>query len=126
MPLPRLSARLPGPGQYTSAAQMSRQVTLLLPGPRQLDGSSLPPEPFDISWASIRALAGEELDKAQQIAQESTHLVSIPYRIGITENMLVQFEQRVFQIKYIEDPDELHFELRLFCAELGQNAGEQS
>jgi len=74
----------------------------------------------------MRALAGEELDKAQQIAQESTHLVTIPYQLGIAENMLLFFEGRFFQIKHIEDPDEMHIELRMFCAEIGQNAGGQT
>ena len=125
MPLPRLSARVPGPGQYTNAAQMSRQVTLYRPGQRDAsDGSTTPPEPFVVSWAAIRALAGDELDKAQQIAQETTHLVTLPYQSGITENMLVKFEERMFQIRYIEDPDEMHWELRIFCAEVGQNAGQ--
>lgn len=127
MPLPRLSARIAGPGQYTSTAQMSRQVTLYQPGQRNAsDGSTAPPDPFVVSWAAIRALGGDELDKAQQIAQETTHLVAIPYQRGITEAMLVNFEGRFFQIKYIEDPDEMHWELRLFCAEIGQNAGQQS
>lgn len=125
MPLPRISARIAGPGQYTNPAQMSRLVTLYQPGQRNpADGTSTGPEPFVQSWAAIRALAGEELDKAQQIAQESTHLVAVPYQHGITENMLVVFEGRTFQIKYIEDPDEMHWELRLFCAETGQNAGQ--
>lgn len=125
MPLPRVSARIAGPGQYTNAAQMSRQVTLYQAGQHNVsDGSTLPPEPFITSWAAMRALGGDELDKAQQIAQESTHLVVIPYQRGITENMLVEFEGRFFQIKFIEDPDELHWELRLFCSERGQNAGQ--
>ena len=104
---------------------MSRLVTLYQPGQRNpADGTATPPEPFTQSWAAIRALAGQELDKAQQIAQETTHLVAIPYLHGITENMLVNFEGRMFQIKYIEDPDEMHWELRLYAAELGQNAGQ--
>lgn len=126
MPLSRLSGRLPGPGQYTNRAQMSRQITLLSPSPRGGDGSGGAPSPAFVSWASIRSLAGDELDKAQQIAQDISHLVVVPYQPGIQGNWQVQFENRIFQIKAIEDPDEMHWELRIYCAEIGQSAGQQA
>jgi SPP1 family predicted phage head-tail adaptor len=106
---------------------MSRRIVLLQPGARNTaDGSTFPPSPSITSWAEIRALRGQELDKAQQIAQEADHIVSIPYQTGITLAMLVEFENRIFQIKYIEDEDELHIFLDLYCAEVGQNAGSQA
>jgi hypothetical protein len=40
--------------------------------------------------------------------------------------MTVGFEGRTFRIKYIEDEDEMHFFLFLYCAEIGQNAGSQT
>jgi len=128
MPLPRLSARLPGPGQYSNAAQRSRQVVLYQPGAVDTTtGVQSSPDPAGPPvWAAARPLVGEEFDKAQQIAQGAGHLVNIGYQFGVTENMLVQLEGRFFQIKYIEDPDELHWELNLYCAEVGQNAGQQT
>jgi len=82
--------------------------------------------PQSRGWADIRALRGQELDKAQQIAQKVEHVISIAYQIGVNQAMLVGFENRSFLIEYIEDEDERHIFLDLYCAEIGQNAGSQS
>jgi len=127
MPLPRLSSRPPGPGQYTGPGAMNRQVTLN--NPANPTAGSLA-NPFCTSWAAMRALGGQEIDKAQQFAQRSTHLITIPYQFGVQQNMTVTFNEgdvtRTFQIEYIEDPDEQHRELRMMCFEMNQNAGSAS
>ena len=106
---------------------MSRQIQLFEPGERNVsDGSTGAPGFWGTSWAALRALQGEELDKAQQIAQEVSHLAVIPYQRGIAENFTFQFEGRSFQIKGIEDIDEMHVQLVLYAFEVGQNAGQQS
>jgi len=120
MPLKRLSST-----RHTIGG-MSRQVTLYLPGARAADGGSVPPSPFCTSWADIKSLKGEELDRADQIAQAVELIVSIPYQIGVTGNMLVGFESEMWQINYIEDEDRRHIFLDLYCAEIGQNAGSQT
>src|ERR1700728_364048 len=100
---------------------LSRQVTLnkASAGRNAADGGPLPPSPTVTSWASIRALKGEELDKVDEIAQEADHMVCIPYQFPVTLDMTVGFEGRTFEIKYIEDQDELHFFLDLYCAAIG-------
>jgi head-tail adaptor len=40
--------------------------------------------------------------------------------------MTVVFEGRTFQIHFVEDEDEMHFFLNLYCSEIGQNAGAQT
>jgi len=89
--------------------------------------AGIPAAPLVDSWAAIRAIAGEEMDKVQQFAQKSTHLVTVPYQDGVFESMTLTVNEgdtmRTFQIEYLEDPDELHRELRLMCFEMGQNAG---
>lgn len=118
MPLKRLSS-----SPY-SIGGMSRQITLNAPGDRNTaDGGPLPPSPAITTWASIRALKGAELDKAAHIAQEADHVVSIAYQLGVRLDMTVGFENRSFQIKYIEDDDENHVFLDLYCAEIGQSPG---
>ena len=105
---------------------MSRQVTLYTLGSRAADGGNIPPSPWITSWADIRSLKGEELDKADQIAQAVELIVTIPYQPGVELNMQVGFEQELWQINYIEDEDRRHVFLDLYCAEIGQNAGENS
>ena len=124
MTLPRLSSRPPGAGQYTSPGAFNRRVTLN--NPANPTAGILENPAFDC-WAAMRSLAGQELDKAQQIAQRSTHLITIPYQQGVAQNMTVSFNEngntRKMQIEFIEDPDERHVELRIMCFELNQNAG---
>lgn len=124
MPLPRLSARPPGPGEYTSPGAFNRRATIkAAANPTKGTIASAIVE----TWAAFRALSGQELDKAQQIAQRSTHLITIPYQPGILQSGSVDLADagitRNFQIEFIEDPDERHVELRLMCFEMGQNAG---
>jgi len=87
-------------------------------------------DPYRDSWASVRALSGQELDKAQQIAQRVSHLVTVPYRPGLLESMTIGMYDfgtlRTFQIADIEDPDERHVELRIMAFEINQNAGSAS
>jgi SPP1 family predicted phage head-tail adaptor len=120
MPLRTLSG-------YTPIGAMSRQITLFLPGQRNsVDGTTDPPAPFGTSWATKRPLQGQEIDKAQQIAQKVSALWVLPYQLGIVESMTFTWENRTLQIAAIDDPDEMHFELHLYAFEIGQNAGQQS
>jgi head-tail adaptor len=86
--------------------------------------------PFVDSWAAVRAISAQEMDKAQQIAQRVTHLFAVPYQPGILESMQIGMYEagtlRMFQIAGIEDPDEMHFELRIMAFEINQNAGAAS
>ena len=121
MPLPRLISR------RHSIGGMNRQITLCEPGGRNpVDGGNLPQSPVFTSWADIHAASGAELDKAQQIGQVVGHVISIPYQTGVELEMIVKFETRSFLIKYIEDEEERHIFLDLYCAEVGQNAGSQN
>ena len=124
MSLPRLSSRPPGAGQYTSLGAFNCRVTFCTPA--NIAAGVQQAAVFD-SWAAIRGLQGRELDKAQQIAQQASHLVTVPYQPNVQASMLIQFLEggitRTFQIVDVEDPDERHVELRLMCSETGSNAG---
>lgn len=127
MTLPRLSSRPSGAGQYTSPGQFNRWVTLYYPA-NPTKGTLANPA-FD-TWAAMRPLAGQEIPKAQQIAQRSTEMITIPYQLGVIANMTVGFNEgditRMFQIEVVEDPDERHVELRMMCFEMNLNAGGAS
>jgi|SRR5579863_4169338 len=127
MPLRRLSAGLPRQGQYVTPGAMNRWIEFYSPGARNADGSSGPPGAAFSTWAALYALMGDELDKAQQIAQRVSHLAVISYQLDVEENMTIQFNEagqtRVFQIAAIDDTDELHWQLKIYCFEINQNAG---
>jgi SPP1 family predicted phage head-tail adaptor len=123
-----LSSRVPLGGRMAGPGEMNRQVTFASPAARASDGTGGTGYTAAFScWAAIYALAGIELDKPQQIAQKVTHLVVINYRLGIQENMQIQYIDggvtRTFQIVTIDDPDEQKWQLKILCFEMGQNAG---
>ena len=127
MSLRRLSSLPPQPGALTPLGAFNRTVSLLQPGAKNTDGTTLPPSPFQVGvWAAIRALSAQEADKQQQIEQKVSHLVTIPFMQGVTQDMLVSHtfdgQVRTFQIVAIEDPDESRYELRMLCAEIGQSS----
>jgi SPP1 family predicted phage head-tail adaptor len=127
MPLPRLSARPPGPGQYTAPGAFNRWITFYNAANPT---AGIAASPFKDSWAAIRALTGQEIEKAQQIVQRASHLVTTPYQPGVLESMTIGMYEgsvlRMLQIADIEDPDERHVELRMLCFEINQNAGSAS
>lgn len=109
---------------------MDRWITLQSVGAAAADGGPGVLNAVTSTWASIRGLQGAEVDRAAQIEQKCSHVVVIPWQPNVQENMQVGYldggQQRTFQIDYIEDPDEHRFVLKLFCSEIGQNAGGSS
>lgn len=123
MPLRRLNPLAP-------SGKMNRRITFYSPGVRDsAAGTTGSPQAKFNTWASFEALIGAELDKAQQIAQKSSHLVKIPYQLDVDENMTIQYldggDPRTFQIEHIEDADEQRWQLKIYCFEVGQSAGSE-
>jgi SPP1 family predicted phage head-tail adaptor len=120
LPLKRLSTGT----AYTSAGAMNICITLLLADQQRTpDGEFLPWEKFASTWASIRAMTGRDLEKAQQVVAEVTHKVVIRYMPGVLAKMLVQLpDGRIFLIQAIMDPDERKVELWLLCKERNDGA----
>jgi SPP1 family predicted phage head-tail adaptor len=110
---------------------LNRRVTFFGPAVRSsTDNSMGAPSAAFSCWAALYALAGDELDKAQQIAQRVSHLAVIQYALGVEANMTIQYldggDERNFQIAAVEDPDELRVQLKIYCFEIGSNAGAAS
>jgi SPP1 family predicted phage head-tail adaptor len=128
MPLPRLSQRPPRAGELAPIGAFNRQVTFCSPGvPNSTTGQTGQPSAVFSCWAAFYALIGDEIDKAQQIAQKASHLVIIQYQLGVLESMTIQYLDggitRNFQIEAIEDPGEQRWMLKIYCFEINQNAG---
>jgi Phage head-tail joining protein len=128
MPLRGLSKRVSVAGRMIGPSDMKDQVTFYGLPVRNSDGSNGSPPALFSTCASISALAGEELDKAQQIGQKLSHVIVIPFSDGLAQNGTVQFidgsgNARTFQIVTAEDPDEQRWQLKVYCFEMGQNAG---
>lgn len=68
-------------------------------------------------WAKIDMLATKYIERPEQVTTEATHKVTIRYMSGITTANLIQFDNRVFNIEAVFDPDERKRELHLMCYE---------
>jgi SPP1 family predicted phage head-tail adaptor len=76
-------------------------------------------------WASVEGLIGRELFAAQQKVSEVTHKITIRWMSGLTAKMNVWFDERLFQIEAIVNPNERHKMLVLLCIERNNSANQQ-
>jgi SPP1 family predicted phage head-tail adaptor len=111
---------------YTPPGSMDRRVQFMNEPSINDDGTMAAATLFAESWAKVQAvpLGWREIYKGQQISQQVSHMVTVPYLEGITEGMTINFDGRIFQIDSIMDPDERKVEQRCMCVERGQNAGQ--
>lgn len=71
-------------------------------------------------WAEVRPLRAHELDRAQQIQMETTHIVRIRYVADVAPNWRVVWRERVLNISAVIDVGARREELELTCQELNQ------
>jgi len=69
-------------------------------------------------WAAVEPIKGREFFAAQKENAETTVIISIRYRKGISSDMRILFDNKIFEINVIIDPDERHAELQIMCREL--------
>ena len=126
MPIRTLNSVPVRTGGYEAVGAFTDRITFYMVGDRDpSSGKTLPKSAWGERWSKVRALQGQESYKAQQIDQTVSLLVKIRFERGIAENMTIRTSDgRVLQIKGIEDPDQRQWELWLWCAEIGQNAGQ--
>jgi len=126
VPIRRLNNVPVRAGEYEPVGAFQDRITLYSPGDRDVNtGKTSPPSAYGERWAKIRAMSGNELLKAQQIAQTVSQLIKIRFERGITANMTAKtLDGRTLLVKFIEDPDNRQWELWLYCEEIGQNAGQ--
>lgn len=68
-------------------------------------------------WGYVESLTGRELEAAQQIVAQVTHKITIRWMDGLRPQQNVVFDNRLFQIQAIQNPDERHHALILLCVE---------
>jgi len=115
--------RLSSQSSYSSFGSFNNRVTLLSQNSgRTTGGEFLPPVPFATVWASVTALQGSDLAKAQEVVAQVTHKVVLRSMPGVVSSMLVQLNARTFVIEAVQDQDERGVELVLLCRETNEGA----
>jgi SPP1 family predicted phage head-tail adaptor len=108
---------------HTSIADRPHRGMFQNPGPPVPVGTGftqswvdLPPSAFaKISPATARTL---EQVAAGTVLSQATHVVTVPYRTGLTTKSRFIVDGRTLNVIGINDPDERHVELVLSCAEV--------
>lgn len=68
--------------------------------------------------AGIYPISGKEFFAAETVNSQITHKVKIRYIKGLTPNMRINFNNRIFSIESIINFQERNIELQLLCKEL--------
>lgn len=84
-----------------------------------MGGQSETWSPFATLWAEIRPLKAWQQAHADTLEHRVTHQIRIRYRSGITSDMRVSFDSRIFQIKSIKDADDERKKFLLLMSEEG-------
>ncbi len=69
-------------------------------------------------WARVEPLSGDERARAEQVAADLSHRVTVRYRDDVTPRHRLLYGSRVLKILAVRDADEKHERLELLCAEV--------
>ena len=98
--------------------KMRQKITLVKPSQSQDSyGEPLAPTTIATVFAQIQMLSQKYMEKTQIVITESTHKFTIRWMPGLTSDMQIQYDGRVFNIEAIFDPTELKRVLIIFCYE---------
>lgn len=70
------------------------------------------------TWASINPISGKEYYSAETINSDLTHKIRLRYRRGITPDMRILYNGRIFYIVSVINEHEKNTMLQLMCREL--------
>lgn len=101
--------------------RMNRRITLQYQNGWDVDdeGNATPQwDDFATVWANIRPLRGREYFEAAAVNAETTVKMLIRYRPGITPDMRVVYNGRIYNIQAVIDVYEGRRQLELMCKEV--------
>jgi len=116
----RLSGRSTPIGAYTTPGAMTHQVSIYQPGTRNSNGTYAADQLVTTSWAGFRNLGGRELDRAREVVQNVSVIITMSYIDTLQQHMTIVCDGDTYQIEYIVDPDLRHVEQRCYCSLVNQ------
>lgn len=66
-------------------------------------------------WAYIKNLHGNEFFQAQAINSKASSKINIRYKKGLDTSMRVIYNEKPYNILYVDDIEEKHIEIELLC-----------
>ena len=94
---------------------LNKRITFQL---QDLDSEDEEWEDIATTWASINPISGKEYYSAETINSDLTHKIRLRYRRGITPDMRILYNGRIFYIVSVINEYEKNTMLQLMCREL--------
>jgi len=108
-----------------AAGRLRHRVTIQKNGTatRNAYGELEPTSWVDVAsvYAEVRQQSGTESTDADRVAERITHHVVVQYREGITAAMRIVWQNKVLNIRHVQDLHGMHRGMLLLCE---QDAGE--
>ena len=95
--------------------KLNKRITFQL---QDLDSEDEEWEDRATTWASINPISGKEYYSAETINSDLTHKIRLRYRRGITPDMRILYNGRIFYIVSVINEYEKNTMLQLMCREL--------
>ena len=95
--------------------KLNKRITFQL---QDLDSEDEEWEDIATTWANINPISGKEYYSAETINSDLTHKIRLRYRRGITPDMRILYNGRIFYIVSVINEYEKNTMLRLMCREL--------
>ncbi|MET7041784.1 phage head closure protein [Clostridium botulinum] len=73
-------------------------------------------KPIRDCWASVKGLKGRTFYAAAQTQSENNKIFKCRYFIGLTEDILIKYNKKLYDIKSINDIEEKHIEYEIHAS----------
>ncbi len=95
--------------------KLNKRITFQL---QDLDSEDEDWKDIATTWANINPISGKEYYSAETINSDLTHKIRLRYRKGITPDMRILYNGRIFYIVSVINEFERNSILQLMCREL--------
>ena len=95
--------------------KLNKRITFQL---QDLDSEDEDWKDIATTWANINPISGKEYYSAETINSDLTHKIRLRYRRGITPDMRILYNGRIFYIVSVINEYEKNTMLQLMCREL--------
>ena len=95
--------------------KLNKRITFQL---QDLDSEDEDWKDIATTWANINPISGKEYYSAETINSDLTHKIRLRYRKGITPDMRILYNGRIFYIVSVINEYEKNTMLQLMCREL--------
>jgi SPP1 family predicted phage head-tail adaptor len=109
--------RLRDNSRYTNLSNFNQQITLLMPAADSLsDGTPNTPTTYGTTWAAVRLMRQQEIDKTELVQGAVYYDVRIPYDSNVNSQFTVlSAAGETWYIESLGDIDQRQVELKLLC-----------